>query len=70
VRLEMLYALREGERCVCRLQELSGLDMSTVSRHLSVLKNAGLVTARKDKNWIFYTLACPCALDFADCLEK
>jgi len=68
VRLEMLYALKSGEWCVCDLQALSKLDMSTVSKHLSVLKQAGLVTARKDKNWMIYALARPCVLDFTDCL--
>ncbi|MDD4310313.1 MAG: metalloregulator ArsR/SmtB family transcription factor, partial [Candidatus Cloacimonetes bacterium] len=40
-RLFILDALKEKEHCVCELQELIGSDMSTVSKHLSILKNAG-----------------------------
>lgn len=70
VRLQMLYALKSGEWCVCDLQALSKLDMSTVSKHLSVLKRAGLVSVRKDKNWMIYSLARPCVLNFADCMTR
>ncbi len=69
VRLEMLEAMQNGELCVCELQALSGLDMSTVSKHLSVMKNVGLVNIRKDKNKVFYSLACPCVLNFTKCID-
>ncbi|MCP5522352.1 MAG: helix-turn-helix transcriptional regulator [Verrucomicrobiales bacterium] len=49
--------LRGGERCVCQLIELLGLAGSTVSKHLSVLLNAGLVDSRKDERWVYYRLA-------------
>ena len=44
-RLVMVEALAEGEKCVCELQKLVGLAMPTVSRHLSQMKNAGIVAA-------------------------
>ncbi|MEN6549109.1 MAG: metalloregulator ArsR/SmtB family transcription factor, partial [Armatimonadia bacterium] len=46
-RLMMIDALAEGEKCVADLQQIVGSDMSTVSKHLSVLRNAGLVDDRK-----------------------
>jgi DNA-binding transcriptional ArsR family regulator len=55
-RLRMLMALQDGELCVCRITELIGLAMSTVSKHLSVLYQAGLVNARKEGRWMYYSL--------------
>ena len=55
-RLRMLMALREGEVCVCQIAEWTGLALSTVSKHLSVLYQAGLVSARKEGRWMFYSL--------------
>ena len=55
-RLRLLLALRGGELCVCQLTELLGLAMSTVSRHLSVLYQAGLLSSRKEGRWMFYSL--------------
>jgi DNA-binding transcriptional ArsR family regulator len=55
-RVRMLLALRGGELCVCQLAALSGLAMSTVSKHLSLLYQAGLVTSRKAGRWIYYAL--------------
>ena len=55
-RLRMLMALKGGEVCVCQLTELMGLAMSTVSKHLSILYQAGLVNARKEGRWMYYSL--------------
>lgn len=51
-----LMFLRDGELCVCQIIELLGLAPSTVSKHLTVLYQAGLVEARKDGRWMFYRL--------------
>ena len=51
-----LLALRHGELCVCQITELFGLALSTMSKHLSILHQAGLLEARKDGRWIFYKL--------------
>ncbi len=56
-RLRILMALQRGELCVCRITELMGLATSTVSKHLSILYQAGLVNARKDGRWMYYSLA-------------
>ena len=55
-RLRMLMALDGGEVCVCQITELMGLAMSTVSKHLSILYQAGLVNARKEGRWMYYSL--------------
>lgn len=56
-RVRALLALRDGELCVCQLIALLRLAPSTVSKHLSILKGAGLVAARKEGRWIYYRLA-------------
>ncbi len=55
-RVRTLLALRQGELCVCQITELFGLAPSTVSKHLSILFQAGLVESRKDGRWIYYKL--------------
>jgi len=56
-RLRMLFALRHGELCVCQLIELMGLSSSTVSKHLSILRDAGLLDSRKEGRWVYYRMA-------------
>jgi DNA-binding transcriptional ArsR family regulator len=55
-RVRTLLALRKGELCVCQITELFGLAPSTISKHLSILFQAGLVASRKDGRWIYYQL--------------
>jgi len=69
-RLKMLDALQSGERCVCELQALVGSDMSTISRHLSVLKTSGLVSLEKRGLQVFYRLRVPCLSGFFNCIEE
>ncbi len=69
-RLAMVVALGEGERCVCELRALVELDMSTVSKHLAVLKSVGLVEADKRGKQVFYALGLPCALGFLECVDR
>lgn len=68
-RLFIIEELSKRECCVNELTEMIGADTSTVSKHLSVLKNAGLVNDEKRGNSIFYKLRCPCIMDFVDCVE-
>src|ERR1043166_4411742 len=56
-RIRVLMALRGGELCACQITELFGLAPSTMSKHLSVLYQAGLVESRKDGRWIYFRLA-------------
>jgi DNA-binding transcriptional ArsR family regulator len=60
---------RSGERCVCELTEMVGADISTVSKHLAVLKNAGIIGDEKRGNQVFYSLKVPCIMDFFRCIE-
>ena len=59
-----------GERCVCELTEMVGADMSTVSKHLTVLKSAGLITDERRGNQVYYRLLVPCIVDFFRCVES
>lgn len=56
-RLRVVALLSHGELCVCHLEAALDLSQPAVSRHLAVLKNAGVVEARRDGNWIHYRLA-------------
>jgi len=56
-RVRALMALRERELCVCQIIDFLGLAPSTVSKHMSILKNARLVESRKDGRWVYYSLA-------------
>ena len=69
-RLFILDQLTQGERCVQELTGMIGADVSTVSKHLSVLKNAGIIAADKRGLQVYYRLVTPCVLDFFGCVEK
>jgi len=70
VRLFIVDQLFQKSRCVCELTEMIGADTSTVSKHLSVLKAAGIVSGRKQGLQVHYTLKVPCIIDFFGCVEK
>lgn len=55
-RVRTLMALRSGELCVCQIIDFLGLAPSTVSRHMSVLRHAGLIKGRKQGRWMYYRL--------------
>jgi len=61
---------RSGERCVCELTEMIGADISTVSKHLSLLKAAGIVEDDKRGNMVYYRLGMPCVAQFFECIES
>ena len=69
-RLFILDELGKNKRCVYELTQMVEADTSTVSKHLSVLKEAGLVETEKKGTQIFYRLSATCVLGFFDCLEK
>jgi len=68
-RLFMAQTLAGGERCVCELQEMVGLDVSTVSKHLAVLRSAGLVVDRREGTKVFYRLCCAEARTLLEVME-
>ena len=55
-RVRILLALRRHELCVCQITELFGFAPSTVSKHLSILHQAGLIHSRKTERWVYYRL--------------
>jgi ArsR family transcriptional regulator len=69
-RLFMVDELGKQERCVCELTEMVGADVSTISKHLSILKEAGVVDFEKRGTQMYYRLAAPCVLDFLSCLDN
>jgi len=69
-RLFIIEELEKEERCVCDLTGQIGADVSTVSKHLSVLKQAGIVRDDKRGNQVFYSLRVPCILNFFGCVES
>lgn len=69
-RLLIVDALAKGERCVADLTALVGLDMSTVSNHLSVLRNVGILTDDRRGTQVFYALRKPCLLNIFCCLDE
>jgi ArsR family transcriptional regulator len=68
-RLFIVDQLADEPRCVCELTEMVGADVSTVSRHLSVLREAGIVLDDKQGNQVFYSLSVPCVLNWYSCVE-
>jgi DNA-binding transcriptional ArsR family regulator len=68
-RLQIVEELAQGERCVCELVDLVGLGWSAVSRHLAVLKAAGVLADDKRGLQVYYRLALPCVKSFTECLE-
>ncbi len=61
---------RHGERCVCELTDMVGVDISTVSRHLAILTSAGLIEHDKRGLQVFYRVCVGCLPDFFDCVER
>lgn len=69
-RLMMVEELNKTKRSVSELTEMVGSDTSTISKHLNVLKNAGLVFIEKQGTTVFYHLRMPCLIDFISCVES
>lgn len=68
-RLFIIDFLSEGEKCVCEIVEQVNVDISTISKHLLLMKKAGIVEDKKKGLNVFYKLKCTCIPDFLDCLK-
>ncbi|MGB2938173.1 MAG: metalloregulator ArsR/SmtB family transcription factor [Phycisphaerae bacterium] len=68
-RLFIVDQLSRKERCVCELTDRIGADMSTVSKHLGILKGVGIVLDEKRGTQVFYHLRAPCVLGCLDCVQ-
>jgi DNA-binding transcriptional ArsR family regulator len=69
-RLLIVEELSHHERCVCELRDMAGADISTVSKHLTVLRQAGIVEDEKRGLQVWYRLKVPCVLNFFGCVEN
>lgn len=69
-RIAILDFLKDGEQCVCDIAEHIGAERSNVSRHLSVMVNAGVLNYRKDGLKVMYSLRAPCIMGFLECIKK
>ena len=68
-RLFIVEELSRGERCVNELTDMIGVEMPTVSRHLSQLKSVGILEDEKRGSQVFYRLRVPCVLNFFKCVQ-
>lgn len=69
-RLLIVEALGQGERCVCELQEILNEKMPNVSKHLAVLREAGVVQDERRGASVYYSLKMTCVSSFMICIEK
>jgi DNA-binding transcriptional ArsR family regulator len=69
-RLLIAEILSSGERCVCDLQEIIGADLSTVSKHLTLMRKAGILNCEKRGLNVYYSLSCSCFGELISCLDK
>lgn len=70
LRIAIVDYLKDGEQCVCDIAEHIGSERSNVSRHLSVMVNAGLLGCRKEGLKVIYMLKCACIVDFFSCVSR
>jgi len=70
LRIAIVNFLKDGEQCVCDIAEHIGSERSNVSRHLSVMSNAGLLEYRKEGLKVIYRLKCACIVDFFSCVSR
>lgn len=68
IRIAIANFLKDGEQCVCDIAEFVGSERSNISKHLSVMVNAGLLESRKDGLNVIYRLKCRCIPDFLSCV--
>jgi len=69
-RLFIIHAVKDKKMSVKELTEMVGIDISTMSKHLDILKRHKIIEGEKDKNFVYYRLAIPCVLDFMSCALK
>ena len=70
LRIAIANFLKDGEQCVCDIAEYIGSERSNVSRHLSIMVNAGLLEYRKEGLKVIYSLKCTCIVDFFSCISS
>ena len=68
-RLFIMTKLSEQRHCVNELHDMLECDLSTVSKHLTVLRKAGILIDKKEGTQVYYSLRVPCIMNFMDCIE-
>ena len=69
-RLQILEMLRSGEKCACKLLEELQISQSTLSHHMKILCDAGVVQGRKDGKWVYYSISSDGASAAIRCLQE
>ena len=69
-RIFIVEKTKEKPYCVYELAEMIGVDQSTISKHLAILKNAGIIEDKKQGTTVYYSLRCNCIMDFIGCIEN
>lgn len=69
-RLWIVKQLATEEHCVCDFVDAVGVRFATISQHLSILKNAGIIADEKRGQSVFYHLCCPCIIDMISCIKN
>ncbi|MDA3797527.1 MAG: metalloregulator ArsR/SmtB family transcription factor [Kiritimatiellae bacterium] len=68
-RLWIVDQLADGEKCVCEFVDKLDVDFSTISKHLSVLRHAGIIVSDKRGKQVYYSLQVTCVLSFMNCVD-
>jgi ArsR family transcriptional regulator len=69
-RLFIIHEVKDKAMSVKELTAIVGIDISTMSKHLDILKKHKIIEGQKVKNYVYYKLAIPCVLDFMTCAIK
>ena len=69
-RLFILHTIKDKPYSVSELAKMTEIDISTMSRHLDLLKRYQIITGQKEKNTVYYRLNIPCLFEFMDCAQK
>lgn len=69
-RIAVLDYLQSGEQCVCDIAAAVGTERTNLSKHLSVMTSAGVLTSRKDGLKVLYAVKTPCVLKFLGCIRQ
>ncbi len=70
VRIKIVEFLAKGEQCVCKIVPVAGGERTGVSKHLSQLTKAGILSARKKGLYVYYSLKTGCVCNFLSCCEN
>jgi ArsR family transcriptional regulator len=68
-RLAIIAYLKDGEKCVCDIVDHLGIERTNVSKHLSLMTGAGVLTSRRQGLKVIYQLSTPCVVDFLTCVN-